>query len=129
MARVPGAAVLGLLAGAVGLAMTMTATDAFQPPAAAAASRHLHLTGQQSSLSEAPALGAWQRRPRPSRGGVVLHARWPFGRRGRDKEKEEGTQDTAQVRCFEPCGQRAGGERRGVKADGEVFGRERFCLN
>eukprot|EP00752_Nemacystus_decipiens_P018532 g16615.t1 len=47
-----------------------------------------------SSLSEAPALGAW--RPRPSRGGVALHARWPFWRRGRDAEKVEGERDTAQ---------------------------------
>lgn len=86
MARVPDAAVLGLLAGLLG----MTATDAFHQQ---------HLMRQASSpLSEAPALGAWL--PRPRRGGVVLHARWPFGRRGRDAEKEEVTQDsTQQVRC------------------------------
>lgn len=87
MARVLDAAVPGLL---VGLAM-MTATDAFQP-----AQHHVVRRPPPSSLSEAPPLGAW--RTRPSTGGVVLHARWPFGRRRRDAEKEEDSrkEDTAQ---------------------------------
>lgn len=89
MARVHDAAVLGLLAGLV----VMTATDAFLQPLPQNLMRQ-----QPCSLSEAATLGAW--RSRPGRGGVVLHARWPFGWRGKNAEKEEGKQDTAQqVRC------------------------------
>lgn len=94
MTRLSDATVLGLLAGTA-VMMTTTTSHAFlqPPPAAAAAASHRSLSGA------VPALGGW--RPRPSRGGlgVVLHARWPFGRRNTDTDEEEGKQAKSQVGC------------------------------